>query len=99
MGAALSMAARKAAAAGNEPALLRALGASVGLPGFGPAALALVASTVSRDMEWLLVYGRTRQPEVVLHRVVAEADSGIDRAAPTRSATPSASVTPPIARR
>ena len=30
-------------------------------------------------MEWLLVYGRTRQPEVVLHRVVAAADSGIDR--------------------
>jgi len=59
---------------------MHALGAAVGLPAFGPAALALLAATVTRDMEWVLIYRRTGAPEVVLHRVVAEAGSGIDRA-------------------
>lgn len=64
----------------EEAELLHALGASVGLPGFGPAALALLAATVTRDMEWVLVYARRGAPRVLHHRVVAEAGSGIDHA-------------------
>lgn len=64
----------------DETELLYALGASIGLPGFGPAALALLAATVTRDMEWVLIYARRGAPRVLHHRVVAEAGSGIDHA-------------------
>lgn len=61
------------------PEVWRRLGAAVGTARFAEAAMALVAATIPRDMEWFVIYRLDRPPEVCHHEVVAEPGSGINR--------------------
>lgn len=47
------------------PDILERLGRSVGTTGFHRAALDAIAALVPRDMEWIVIYGRRRRPEVL----------------------------------